>query len=311
MKSYLFTLIFCAFNVFSFAQDFPNFISNSEVTVITYWEVGDKAVYHCEKESKRFKNGKEQTRKSSVSEYDLTLDVLEQTDSSYLVEMSYSSFSGQDDFDVMMTDVIRDLSIKYVTDEMGGFDSIVNTDELIEYSLEKIDLIMSQLDSTDSSVFQVLENMINTFSSPENIEALFVEDIINIHGLYGLGLVLDEEVVYELEYPTLEGLTLNGLGANTLKSIDKSHDKCMITEVQKPFDEELDSYLSEIFTLIYPDEEFSLNEVDFKFKSNAKMNYTMELSTGWMTKVKVKTTVSVKVDGVTGKNVETITYVRD
>lgn len=310
MKASLLISTMCILYTVAFTQDLPNFISNTKVTTVTYWEVGDKVSYHCVKDKSMFKNGKDKPKSQSITECDIKFHILEQTDSSYLIELTYSNFSGEKDATNKLADIADRMKIRYVTDELGSYDSIVNGEELILIVNELFTDAIEDLDDKDSIVGQGVVAFREAFIDADFVEAMFVEDIYAMHGIYGFELVLNEVVEYDMIYATLADVYVGGEGTLTLKSVDKIHDRCRVYEVQKPNSDEIANYLEELVLAIAPEEQFTLDDSNIKFKSSTKVNYTMELSTGWMLKLKSKTTVIVNIKKDQLKNEVTTTYVR-
>jgi hypothetical protein len=144
--------------------------------------------------------------------------------------------------------------------------------------------------------------ILKSLFTENNIEALFVEDILLIHNYYGLSFVLNDPSAFETVYPTFGDIQLNGELVVTLKSIDKVNDKCILSGVQKPNAYELDGYMNVLAKEFGIDDELS----DFSFSSKARDTYEMQLSTGTMNKVTYKQTTKVSIDGETFKLGKTI-----
>ena len=302
IKHLLFLLVFTSFFVVN-AQDQPNLISPTEVTMITYWEMGDQFNYSRTEEKYRFINGKRKTKYDELITNNVVITVLDQTDTSYLLELVYSNFQIEDDPTLAMkNDVFGELKIKYTTDEMGTFDSIVNKQELSDYakgSLEKI-LVNSNLDTEkNSQAKEILEVMY----SIENIEALFIEDIVMIHNYYGYGFELNDPTEFDVVYPSIGNVEINGTLIVTLKSVDETRDVCKLYGVQRPNKDELNEYLSAMAVMFMVDDELS----DFSITSEIKETYDMQLSTGRMNKITFKQSTNVNVDGEEIKTRKTVT----
>ena len=146
MNKYLLFLLVIAGNFAVIAQDLPNFISAKEVSTITYWEAGYQFKYKKTEENYRTKNGKRKPKYDELHRSDVTLTVKAQSDSSYLMVMSYSNSQLKDEEQDFIGEVVEVLKIQYVTDEIGAFDSIVNTKELVEIALSKLDMISAKSD---------------------------------------------------------------------------------------------------------------------------------------------------------------------
>lgn len=302
MKSVLF-IIFVSAVLGVFSQDYPNLISNQEITTIAYWNIGDKIDYHCIEEQQNFKNGKDKPYLIDKKEFDISLEVVDSSATSYTLKMKYSNFvlpeSSTDDF---APTILMAFSILYTTDEMGAFDSIVNKTELKEIVETTIDRHYTNLDSL------VVSRLKTLFANENNIENLFLQDIYNIHNLNGIGLTLNEPIAYDLDYPTLEDISVLGLGTVSLKTINSTRNYASIYMTQQPNKADLKKYIKELGTVLFPEYLDDLSS----FSVSSKMNqyYDMELSSGWMRKIKSKKTTLVTIKKKTNKQVNSYIYLR-
>jgi hypothetical protein len=296
------TFFFLLFLTSSFAvkaQDPINLISSKEVAAIIYWEVGDQFKYKKTEEKDRYENGKQ--KPTEFNSNNITLTVREQSDSSYLMELEYSNFHMEGEGLDLAGEIIDTLKIQYVTDETGTFDSIVNAKELVTVSIAQVEKVIANSSLSKKDKKMRNEVMMNLFTE-NNIEALFVEDILMIHNYYGFSFVLNEPASFVTTYPTFGDIQLNGELVVTLKSIDKANDKCILSGVQKPNAYELDGYMNVLAKEFNVDDEIS----DFSISSKVKDTYDMQLSTGTMNKVTYKQTTKVSIDGETLKIGKTV-----
>lgn len=299
MKKFLLILIvFVAVSEVK-AQDLPNYLSSKEVTTITYWEVGDQFKYKKTEEKDRYENGKQKA--TELISNNITLTVKQQSDSSYLMELAYSNFQLEGEGLDLAGEIIDNLNIQYVTDETGMFDSITNAKELVTASIAQVEKVIAN-SSLSKKEKKMRNEILKSLFTENNIEALFVEDILLIHNYYGLSFVLNDPSAFETVYPTFGDIQLNGELVVTLKSIDKVNDKCILSGVQKPNAYELDGYMNVLAKEFGIDDELS----DFSFSSKARDTYEMQLSTGTMNKVTYKQTTKVSIDGETFKLGKTI-----
>lgn len=277
-----------------FGQEFPNYLSANRVSTVAYYEMGESRTFHFVNSSIKTKNDKSKPEKEEIVEYDVELTVLEQEDSSYIMEMVYINFvfpetKRDNELNEAIAQLSEGLKIKYVTDELGRYDSIVNTDELAKDLKQQIDEIMAhfegKFEKEDEKVFfSTMMNFLTTkLTLPENIEALYAEDILKIHGYYGIELTVGKPVEFELNYSTLNNFVLAGTGTITLNTVNKEADAFTFITTEAPNKEEMKAYFKELFSFFVMEnskEKISLEE--FKFSSKVKSKFTLELSTGWL-----------------------------
>lgn len=287
MKFYLFSFIVSlASNGFS--QEYPNLISNNEITTIAYWSVGDVVKYHFTEERTEFINGKAKPKKSEESEYEIKISVVGATDSTYTLELKYLNFKLPDEseYDELIYQFMEELTITYMTDELGIFDSIIHKDQLVEQSIDFVENLQLTTDSIAISRLHAL------FSNESLIEVLFINDIIKLHGIYGIQLKLSEELDLEAQYFTVNNIALSGTGSLRLNSISKEQDICRITQNLAPNRQELNNYLAELFVILIGKDEEEMK--DFSFSTKTRNSYELLLSSGWMNKIKYKETAQIK-----------------
>jgi hypothetical protein len=275
-------------------QEFPNLLAANRVTTVAYYEMGEARTFHFINSSTKTKNDKPKPDEEEIIEYDVELTVLEQEDSSYIMEMVYTNFvfpetKRDNELNEAIAQLSEGLKIRYITDELGRYDSIVNKDELAKDLKLQIEEVIAHFDGKfekeeEKVFFSTMMNFLTEkLTLPENIEALYAEDILKIHGYYGIELTVGKPIEIELEYSTLNNFVLAGTGTITLNTVNKDADAFTFMTTEAPNKEEMNSYLKELFAFFVMEnikEKISLSE--FKFSSKAKSKFTLELSTGWL-----------------------------
>jgi len=294
----LFRLIFFGLVLIAYSplagQEFPNLLAANRVTTVAYYEMGETRTFHFVNSSTKTKNDKSKPEKEEIVEYDVVITVVEQEDSSYVMEMVYSNFTfPESKRDNELNEAIAQLSegmkIKYATDELGRYDSIINKEELAKELKLQIDEIISVFDTKlekeeDKEMFKsFMKYLVEKMAFPENIESLYAEDILKIHGYYGIELTVGKPLEIELNYSTLNNFVLAGSGTITLNTVNKDADAFTFITSETPNKEEMKAYIKDLFSFFMMDnmkEKASLSE--FKFSSKVKSKFTLELSTGWL-----------------------------
>ena len=145
----------------------------------------------------------------------------------------------------------------------------------------------------------------------ESIEALFLTDILMIHGFYGIEMQQGKPIDIELGYPTIGDIVLTGTGKVTLNTINKSKDECIFSTTEKPNRDELAQYVGSLALLFMMDsgKKISLEELSITMNTRKKMK--MELSSGWMNSVEQTTTTKLTNKKGDQKKISTQTYTRN
>jgi hypothetical protein len=156
----------------------------------------------------------------------------------------------------------------------------------------------------------VIDVFKKNFEKIENVEALYLTDIIPLHGYYGMEMVVSKPMDLELVFPTVGDIVVTGTGTLTLNAINKPGDECSFSVSGKPNKDELKEYLQSFAMLFMIDSGKKLNIEEVTINLNQKTKMKMELSTGWMTKVTDITTLVLKDNKRELKKVATAEYVK-
>jgi hypothetical protein len=214
-----------------------------------------------------------------------------------------------------LEEVVESFDIKFVTDEYGSFDSLQNIAELQDTNVKLLDQMKAIMlenikDKTSKSELETIFTFLRQSAIDEDfIKLIFMDDIVNLFSTYGIELTLNKPIELDLMYPGLNGINMNGSAEILLKSIEKSRGLATYSITKKPDQESVKTYIIAIASVILgnivKDADFS----DIRCAIKTKCDYSMSLSTGWMTKVKIQdiTTVTHKKQKL--KDVETWTYV--
>jgi len=149
------------------AQEFPNLISPTKVTTIGYWNNGQSTDYHVKETQASYKGKSDKPFKSSSSEYDIELRVIDSTAESYVFEMEYTNYVPDPDakqFIHKMAELQNDLPIRYRTNELGQFDTILNLEELQQQLIEKLDLCIGYIDQEEDELKEIYKMVITSMS---------------------------------------------------------------------------------------------------------------------------------------------------
>ncbi len=290
-------VVYC--NALSFSQTYPNLLSPKEISTIGYWNLGEKVNYTVTKKSERIM-GKRKPKQSEES-YSFSLEIIDSTEKAYTFLMKYGSVSSQkgDPIFDQLAALKANMELKYTTNELGEFDSLVNSADLRIQLLNKLKTIQLEASSQTDSMKQVIyttatKQLIDAFKEIENTEALFLADILFLHGYFGISMQLTKSYDVELLYPCLGDFVLTGTGSVTLNTISVNADECMFTVNEKPNPQELVSYVKWISGYFFMEEKKKplVHNLKINLKTQNKMR--MELSSGWMKKVTSVSTTTIK-----------------
>ena len=211
MKQTLLAAIATLLPFLASAQMMPD----STVQVCAYWHKGDQAVYECKSTTVNIdKDGTETTAKAS-SETRI-FDVIDETDSSYILQTSYKDvFSSDMSLSVgadVLSKVAEGIVIQTQTNELGTVQDIVNLEELTDAIKRTIPVsVDAVLAKHDKKTLKELglnrQSLIDTYtdllSRPETIVTACLDDVVPLLLYHGARLRLDQEysVKQELNSP--------------------------------------------------------------------------------------------------------------
>lgn len=300
------------------AQQQPNVVSNSKITTFGYWSVGDKSTYHIVESATKYKANSDKIASESKVEYDLELKVVDSTEHTYIFEARYlrENHENEDkELEKILNSLQMESVIRYQTDEFGSFDTILNLPELKEELLQKLEeskkLITDVKDPEMAKAYSgIIDLFIANFSELEDVEALYISDIINIHGLYGFELILSQPVDLEVYFPTIGNVSLTGTGKLTLMGINKPKDLATINLTTKPDKEELKEFMLSFIMVFVMDKTKKIDFNEAKVNMSNKMKLSMRLSDGWMEKIESTQTATISDSKDKVKKVNSKVYTR-
>lgn len=283
------------------AQDLPNFKSNSKITTIGYWEKGAKCRYKVTRSETKYKANSDKIAKESSESYNLELKIVDSTEHTYIFEAKYSQEdykTSDSELEKILNSLATESTIRYQTDEFGSFDTILNLEELKTELIEKLNksktLIAEVKDAEMAKIYEMIINaFIANFTKLEDVEALFLTDIITIHSIYGFELTVAKPIDLEMWFPTIGDVSLTGTGKLTLMAINKAADLATISLNSKPNKEELKEYMASFILMFMMEKTKKIDFKEAKVNMSNKMKYKLRLSDGWMTEIESSQTATI------------------
>lgn len=290
MKTLFFISLLCSINIW--AQQ-PNLLSNTKVATIGYSKKGDIRLYNVTRSITKFKPNSTKVDKETSENYKMELRVLEETDSTYTWEARYFPIRtkmANSEIERKLNSISTGNVIGYMTDEYGAYDSIINLEflkvELIKNLEETKELAKRLTDANEAEVYQdLMEDLIEKFKEPSNVEAFFITDISTIHSIYGIELTIGKPIEIDIWFPTIGDFTLTGTGKLNLMTLNKSTDQANISMSSRPNNDELNAYFNSIVLFFQIDRTKKIDFENARIKLDNKQKYKMSLTDGTMTSV--------------------------
>ena len=197
----------------AFAQMMPD----STFQVVAYWDKGDAISYNCKSRNVRIMTDGTENEQFSTSDV-RTFEVIDQTDTSYTLRMSYSdAFSSQLseglDSDIFSTLWSKE-KIDFQTDQLGTLQRYLDLDRMLDSVAESVPGVVDEVSARykkkdlkemgfDREAW--IERFSATFSNREMLYTACNKDIAPFFYYHGVRLDPKQEYVIEKEYPNVIG----------------------------------------------------------------------------------------------------------
>lgn len=242
MHKLLATLVLSLFISTTYAQSETD---TTKIAFIAYWSVGDSYDFKVTKVKKNWKN-KKQTKNDS-SQYVANFKVIDSTPDFYKVQWSYTNelvsslnekvdehYGGEQALDSILNEY-EVMNIVYKTDEFGEFLGIENWQEISDLMSGLFAQVKKSLRNKNpenyKKVEQVLDPIIDIYSSKEGIEQLVTKELQYFHFPLGAEFDVDKPVKFEQEFPNmLGGKPITGNAVLTIDSVDFENYFCILKE---------------------------------------------------------------------------------
>ena len=192
----------------------PSLIAQTEdggvVQIVTYWEPGDSHSYSLE-------IGTEMSISSGASEsfttYHVLIEVLEHSDTGYLIQWTYSDVvppKGASAFEKRVVKMGAGLPVRYYVTELGEFVGVENWEEIAAKAKVSLAGLRKEF-AAEPDIDNSIDTIMEAFETKEQFESLAMEEIQLYHLLHGYSYLMDEPIV-------VEGETANPFGGKSVFS---------------------------------------------------------------------------------------------
>lgn len=201
MKNFLLTGLLLLIGLSTFAQINT---ADSTAQVIGYWGKGEKQKYLISYDKLQL-SGDDTTRKENAK-YEVEISILDSTANSYIIEWNYRNFNVAkiNMLTKDVTDIIRDMSVVFKTDEFGSFIEIINLEEIRDLLKEALELTKNSIPA-NSEVLNVWDETVSKFLTKQAIEGLALQDIQQFYTFHGGSYKLGEVLKGIVEVPNVLG----------------------------------------------------------------------------------------------------------
>lgn len=172
--------------------------ANQTVNVLPYWNKGD--VYEYIQNEKEYKVIKSDTIINKNKSFDLTIKVLDKDEHSYTLQWDmhtdFSQFPPQ--LQEELNHQLGNQKFIYKTNENGGFDELINFEEIVEYNKKLVEFLGQtiQNENEKEAFKQALDKV---FGNDEVTAQLIVSKINTFHLFFGNAIKKNEALKTKFE----------------------------------------------------------------------------------------------------------------
>jgi len=263
-----------------------NTIPDLKIEYTANWKIGDKIKYKVTKTKEDIKfgynQGKYETTQVGV------LEITGETDEEYELEWKiikniYPEGVEMDTFYTRIyEDMMKSFKIKYTTDKNGEFKELINWEDILNFQFETMDNISDIIEEEEGMKFEEIKTMMSQmFSSKEQVEAIFIEEIKLLHSFYGnffqtkkanpmtksVPNIFGGDKILVNSLITIENVDTNGnilIGKDKF-SLDENTKNDMLSKYLKSLEEKFgkgntdDNFINDLQVEITDNTDFSLN----------------------------------------------------
>ncbi len=183
---------------------------DSTVNIIARWNAGEKYAYEYSQKEIKIVNG--DTTEVSYTNAIHIYEILEETETSYKVSVSYKDEYSSDPVNNLLSDLLTerygDPKVIFTTNQYGTLQSIDNIQELSDQIVSIIDdmvkILINVNEETPMEQVDMLKEQLKTmFSNHDTIMQIFAEDIGRVLYFHGCGMKLDQEYTGQIQVPSI------------------------------------------------------------------------------------------------------------
>ena len=189
---------------FSIQSTYSQSFNKDSVSIVAYWEKGDKVLYELEKIRKDIRNGS--ITKNTQQSYIVSFEVIEQTDENYVLRYKYESVKGKDNNELeVVENMLGKLEYELLMSNTGEYLGLRNWQEIKAMTEKVTELFIDNDKISAEEKKQMRAMMAGIFGSKEQIEALASKEIAFLFQLYGYTFATDSMMSYEEILPNAFG----------------------------------------------------------------------------------------------------------
>ena len=305
MKFFIAVLVLLSCNIV-FSQN--TIQKGNTIPMVGYWyKDAHKNVTYTKTETKTVK-GKPVVETSVMN---ALWEIKDSTDKHYTIHYTYKNFifsNPKDSVSIAYAELFKGVTIKYRTNELGVFDTILNLDEIIAISNKGLNNVFKKLNWPDNEVTSVIaQKMKSLFNNPTLLRTSISEEMVLIHYFYGLEYKLNQAYTYDYYLEnTFGGEPYPALAVFKMTALNAAVDRCKLTVNITPNDKEFKRILYE--TMISVSATMQIPKPQKSDFATASMQHKCEaeysIAEGWPIKI-----IFTKISTINGSKSTSVTTI--
>ncbi|MDI1233014.1 MAG: hypothetical protein PSX81_01895 [bacterium] len=264
-------------------------LKGNTIPMVGYWYKGaQKHITYTKVDSKIVK-GKPVSETTVVN---ALWQIKDSTDKHYVIYYTYKNFifsNPKDSLAIAYAELFKGITVKYRTNELGMFDTILNLNEIIDISNKGLSGVFKKLNWPDNEVTRaVSKNMKQLFNNPTLLRTSISEEMVLIHYFYGLEYKLNTAYTYDCYLEnTFGGEPYPGKAVYKLTALNTVNNRCKIAATITPVEKDFKRILYE--TMVGISESMQIpkpKKSDFETASiQHKCEAEYSIAEGWPLKI--------------------------
>jgi len=160
-----------------------NVITESSVTVVSYWVIGENHRFACTHTEEKKGEGEDSKKTAS---YNIDMSIVGANDTSYFIEAKYNGIqadSSADYAEKLMAQLMEGFVVKYRTDELGALQEIKNVDEIKAYLVKGYEMAIAQYKGKEGLYDSLLQ--VKEYLTSDEMVLQACEEITMLHFFHG------------------------------------------------------------------------------------------------------------------------------
>lgn len=277
-------------NAYTFAYG-QNSVTDSTATIVSHWKKGEEINLALLKQRSKFKGS--QLLSDEGSTYEATITILDSTQEGYTLEWIYRNFKLKNPSTPPLVEsifkLLEGMEVKYTTNKLGAFTSLLNWQDIQEIGLKKIDSIFGKI--KDPQAIALSNQAKSMFNSKQSIELMAIKEVRLYHSLFSRAqyeLKLNEVLKIATQLPNILGgdpfpafLTIE------MTALKPEENYCKIQTFRTLDEEKTTKILFAYFTKTAKETGAPApTEKDLPLiKISEKNEFEVDLKSGWLTRI--------------------------